>query len=80
MDMEDTLIKACGSRLRGAFENLVVAHRAEASARLSALISIGAIAGPEGRHAVAEELRAVFAEMQAVAALGSRLSLADQGA
>ncbi|MDJ0391327.1 hypothetical protein QMO56_24775 [Roseomonas sp. E05] len=77
MDMDNTLIETGGARLQGAFENLVAAHHAEAAVRLRTLIAIGSLAGPEGRHAVAEELRAVFAEMQAVAVLGSRLGLAD---
>ncbi|MXP65022.1 hypothetical protein E0493_16875 [Roseomonas sp. M0104] len=76
MDMGSTLIEAEGAGLQDAFANLVAAHHAEASVRLRTLIAIGSLAGPEGRHAVAEELRTVFAEIQAVTTLGNRLNLA----
>lgn len=75
MDRDDTLIKTGGSQLQGAFRNLVATHYAEACARLRALISLGTIAGPEGRQAIGEELRTIFAEMRTVTALGRHLDL-----
>jgi len=49
-------------------EGLSEAFRAESRVRLRALLALGAASGPEGRKAIASQMRLVFRQMDATLA------------